>query len=344
MKTFYSPAHKGHIPEEELEGGRMLPAVEIPSRAEAVRSRLEERKLGPILAPTEFGNEALLRVHDAELVGFLGEAFGAWQAAYGEDARAALPSRWPARGLSARRAPDIESRLGSFAFDAGTPIMKGTWSAARAAANVALSAAEAIRAGGRSAFALTRPPGHHAAGDVFGGFCYLNNIAIASQYLRDAGLKPAILDVDYHHGNGTQTIFYARDDVLFCSIHADPNYAFPHFLGFADENGDGAGEGFNLNLPLPAGTDWARYTTAFAKARERIAAFGPDVLLISLGLDTFIDDPIAQFGLKSEDYLRLGEAIAGFKLPTLFVFEGGYNVEMLGLNTVNVLEGFEGAH
>ena len=220
--------------------------------------------------------------------------------------------------------------------------MKGTWTAARAAANVALSAADTIRAGERSAFALTRPPGHHAAGDVFGGFCYLNNIAIAAQYLADAGMRPAILDVDYHHGNGTQTIFYNRDDVLFCSIHADPNYAFPHFLGFADENGAGAGEDNNLNLPLPMGTEWTHYSAALATAREKIEAFGPDVLLISLGLDTFIDDPIARFRIRSEDYLRLGEAIAAFKLPTLFVFEGGYNVEKLGLNTVNVLEGFLG--
>ncbi|MBV8977226.1 MAG: histone deacetylase family protein [Alphaproteobacteria bacterium] len=344
MKTFYSPAHLAHVPAEEFEAGRLTPAVEIPERAEAVRARIVERKLGEIAAPAEFDNEAVLRVHDAELVGFLGEAFEAWQAAYGSKAQSALPSRWPAPGLSARRAPDIESRLGTFAFDAGTPIMKGTWQAARAAANVALSAAEAIRAGERSAFALTRPPGHHAAGDVFGGFCYLNNIAIAAQYLRDAGLKPAILDVDYHHGNGTQTIFYGRDDVLFCSLHADPNYAFPHFLGFADERGLGKGEGFNLNLPLPAGTDWARYSAALGEATARLRAFAPDVLLVSLGLDTYIDDPIARFRLKSDDYLRMGEAIAALELPTLFVFEGGYNVEMLGVNAVNVLEGFEGVH
>ncbi len=342
MKTFYSPAHLGHAPVEEFEGGRLTPAVERPERAEAVRARIVERGLGPVLAPAEFGNEPILRVHDPELVGFLGEAFGAWQAAYGTGARAALPSRWPARGLDARRAVDIESRLGTFAFDAGTPILQGTWPAARAAANVALSAAQAIRDGGKSAFALTRPPGHHASNDVFGGFCYLNNIAIAAQYLADAGMRPAILDVDYHHGNGTQTIFYARDDVFFCSIHADPNFAFPHFLGFADEHGAGAGEDMNLNLPLPSGTDWPHYSTAFAKARGRIEAFGPDVLLVSLGLDTFIDDPIARFRLRSEDYLRLGEAIAAFRLPTLFVFEGGYNVEKLGVNTVNVLEGFAG--
>jgi acetoin utilization deacetylase AcuC-like enzyme len=342
MKTFYSPAHLGHVPAEEFEAGRLTPAVERPERAEAVRIAIEARALGPILPPKEFGLEPARRAHDPALVEFLGEAFQAWRAAYGEDAAQALPSRWPAPGMQARRAPDIESRLGGFVFDAGTPIMKGTWEAARMAANVALSAAEAIRAGDKSAFALTRPPGHHAAADVFGGFCYLNNMAIAAQYLSEAGLRPAILDVDYHHGNGTQAIFYARDDVYFCSIHADPNYAFPHFLGFADERGAGAGEEKNLNLPMPAGTDWPRYAEAFAAARKGVEAFAPDVLLVSLGLDTFIDDPIARFRLRSEDYLKLGAAIAELKRPTLFVFEGGYNVEMLGVNTVNVLEGFLG--
>ena len=342
MKTIYSPAHLGHAPVEEFEGGRLVPAVERPERAEAVRARIEERKLGPILAPREFGSGPVLRVHEPALVRFLGEAFEAWRAHHGEKARAALPSRWPPRDLDAKRALDIESRLGTFAFDAGTPIMQGTWEAARTAANVALTAADLIRGGEKGAFALTRPPGHHASGAGFGGFCYLNNIAIAAQYLADAGMRPAVLDVDYHHGNGTQTIFYARGDVFFCSIHADPNFAFPHFLGFADERGAGAGEAANVNLPLPSGTDWIRYSEAFAKARERVEAFAPEVLLVSLGLDTFIDDPIARFRLRSEDYLKLGEAIAAFDLPTLFVFEGGYNVEMLGVNTVNVLEAFAG--
>jgi acetoin utilization deacetylase AcuC-like enzyme len=340
MKTFYAPTHLAHVPTEEFEAGKLTPAVEMPARVEAVRARLEERKLGPILAPREFGMEPVLRIHDPEMVGFLSEAFAEWQKAYGKDANAALPSRWPAPGMQARRAPDIESRLGTFVFDAGTPILNGTWEAAHAAVNIALSAAQAIRDGDKSAFALARPPGHHAAADVFGGFCYLNNIAIAAQSFVDAGMRPAILDVDYHHGNGTQAIFYNRADVFFCSIHADPNYAFPHFLGFADEHGAGPGEEKNVNLPLPAGTDWPHYSVAFDAARRKIEAFGPDVLLVSLGLDTFIDDPIARFRLRTDDYLHLGEAIAQFKLPTLFVFEGGYNVEKLGVNTVNVLEGF----
>jgi acetoin utilization deacetylase AcuC-like enzyme len=190
---------------------------------------------------------------------------------------------------------------------------------------------------------LTRPPGHHASRDVFGGYCYLNNVAIAARWLADQGMRVAILDVDYHHGNGTQAIFYDRPEVYFVSIHADPTFAYPHFLGFSDENGVGAGENANLNLPLPAGTDWVRYAEALTRALGQVASFSPDVLLVSLGLDTYVDDPIAQFDLRTEDYLRMGEKIARARLPTLFVFEGGYNIDALGTVTVNVLEGYKGA-
>jgi acetoin utilization deacetylase AcuC-like enzyme len=267
-------------------------------------------------------------------------AFDEWVERYGPKSPAAIASAWPAHGLRDGRKGDIEAKLGSFSFCADTPIVKGTWAAAREAVNVVLSGAAAIKSGDSSAFALTRPPGHHASADVYGGFCYLNNIAIAAQWFADAGMRPAILDVDYHHGNGTQTIFYNRPDVFFCSVHADPRFAFPHFLGFADERGAGAGEGATLNLPLPAGTDWAIYETALARALAAVEAFGPDVLLISLGLDTYMDDPISMFRLQPADYLRLGERIATLKRPTLFVFEGGYNIEALGEIAVNVLEGF----
>lgn len=341
MKTFYSPAHLAHAPREEFEAGRMTPAVEIPQRAEAVRARIEARRLGPILPPAEFGNEPVLRVHDPAFVQFLGVAYDEWQALHpGLDA---IPSAWPARTLRERREGSIASRLGTYVFDTGTPLTKGSWPAACAAVNTALSAANAIRHGESSVFALTRPPGHHAAQDLFGGYCYLNNIAIAAQWLSDAGLRCAILDVDYHHGNGTQSIFYARRDVLFVSVHADPAFAYPNFLGFADEPGAFAGEGFNLNLPLPEGTDWPRYREALTAGLRRIGDFAPDIVLVSLGLDTFEADPICRFGLQTPDYRQLGAAISTLRRPTLFVFEGGYNLEHLAENTVNVLEGFLGA-
>ncbi len=340
MKTFYSPAHLAHAPKEEFEAGRLSPAVEVPERAERVKAELEARRMGPILPPLTFGNDLLLRVHDASFVAFLERAHGEWIARYGAAAPDAIPSAWPARGMRRSQTGDIESRLGSFVFDTTTPVTKGTWAAARAAADVALTAAAALHAGERSVFALTRPPGHHASADLFGGYCYLNNIAIAARWLADKGLRPAILDVDYHHGNGTQAIFYTRRDVLFVSLHADPNYAYPHFAGFADERGTGDGEGFNLNLPMPDGTDWPGYGSALAVARDAIAQFGPDVLLVSLGLDTFECDPISDFRLTTEDYLRLGDIIATLGRPTLFVFEGGYDLETIGANTINVLEGF----
>ena len=341
MKIFYSPAHGDHAPRAEFEAGRLGPAVEIPERVERVRARIVERKLGALLPHRSLDDESLRRVHDGAFLDFLTGAHDAWAARYGANCPDALPSCWSARGLRERRQGDIESRLGSYAFDTATPITKGTWSAARAAADVALTAAEEIATGAASAFALTRPPGHHASRDLFGGYCYLNNVAIAAQWLCDKGLRPAILDVDYHHGNGTQSIFYRRDDVLFVSLHADPATDYPHFLGFADERGEGPGENATLNLPLPRGTDWHAYAEALARATGAIDAFGADVVLVSLGLDTFEHDPISFFRLRTDDYSRMGASIAKLRKPVLFVFEGGYNIEALGENTANVLEGFE---
>jgi acetoin utilization deacetylase AcuC-like enzyme len=341
MRTFYSPAHREHAPAWEFEGGRLVPSPEVPDRVEAVRAQIEQRKLGPIEAPTHFGMGPILRVHAPEFVNFIAAAHGDWTKRYGPLVPEAIPSAWPARGLRTNRSGDIEARLGSYAFDTATPIARGTWEAALSAVDVALSAARCIREGAQSAFALTRPPGHHAGADIFGGYCYLNNAAIAAQSLIESGARCAILDVDYHHGNGTQSIFYTRGDVFYCSLHADPAFAFPHFSGFADERGEGAGEGATLNLPLPSGTEWNAYQAALAHALRAVAEFGAEILLVSLGLDTFENDPISDFRLKSADYLLLGQRVAQLNKSTLFVFEGGYDVVTLGQNTVNVLEGFE---
>jgi acetoin utilization deacetylase AcuC-like enzyme len=192
--------------------------------------------------------------------------------------------------------------------------------------------------------ALTRPPGHHAGPDFFGGYCFLNNAALAAQALRDAGAqRVAVLDVDYHHGNGTQTIFYERADVLTVSLHGDPRTEYPFYLGHADERGAGSGEGFNLNLPLPAGTGCAAWRAALHEGLQAIARFAPDALVVALGVDTFEGDPISRFTLASADYLTAGRDIAAARLPTVFTLEGGYAVAALGVNVVNVLEGFENA-
>ncbi|MEZ5450844.1 MAG: histone deacetylase family protein [Thiolinea sp.] len=192
-----------------------------------------------------------------------------------------------------------------------------------------------------AAFALGRPPGHHAAADMYGGYCFLNNAALAAQYWRDQGVaKVAILDVDFHHGNGTQDIFYERDDVLFVSLHGDPRDSFPYFWGHAAEQGQGDGLGYNLNLPLPPGTTFAQWRAALQQGLERISEFGAERLVVSLGVDTYEEDPISSFKLKTADYPLIGADIAGLGLPTLFVMEGGYNVAALGVNMVNVLQGF----
>lgn len=346
MKTFYTACHTAHVPQEEFEAGRMTPAVEVPARVEAVRRRIADRKLGAIVEPTDYGLAPALRVHDSEFVAFLQTAHARWAQDHpGVDA---IPSVFAPQVTGQRRrevmARDSTSaRLGQYCFDTGTPITQGSWSAAAAAVNIALSAAQAVRLGDAAAFALARPPGHHASTTQFGGYCYLNNIAIAAQFLTDSGARCAIIDVDYHHGNGTQEIFYARDDVLFVSLHADPAFAYPVYWGFADEIGQARGEGFNLNLPLPIATNWQGYREALSTASARIQSFSPDIVLVSLGLDTFALDPICRFQLQSEDYLRLGTTLAELRKPTVFVFEGGYNLEHLAENTVNVLEGFAAA-
>ena len=342
MLTIYSDDHHLHHGRCELIDGQLMPCFEMPSRADHILQRVQARELGPVQAPQDFGREPILRVHSAAYLDFFE---GAWarSAEHGRDGDL-MPYTWPARTLRAVVPVSLHGQLGYYSFDGGAPITAGTWRAAYSAAQVALTAQAAIQNGAHCAFALCRPPGHHAASDLMGGYCYLNNAAIAAQAFLDQGRKKvAILDVDYHHGNGTQSIFYERSDVLFTSIHGHPEAEFPFFLGYADELGEGAGEGFNFNYPLAAGSAWDRWSAALELACTEIEGYDADVLVISLGVDTFKNDPISQFKLDSPDYLRMGERIARLGKPTLFVMEGGYAVEEIGINAVNVLEGFESA-
>ena len=343
MKTIYTEDHRLQDGKAELIDGKLMPCFEMPRRAEIVIGRVREVGLGEVLAPETFGRTPVEAVHSKDFVDFLEGAWAAWTAA-GRDWDA-LPVNWQVRGLRSDRVPkSIDGRLSYYSFDAGTPITAGTWRAAIAAADVALTGRRLVSDGERAVFSLCRPPGHHAARDYFGGYCFLNNAAIAAQAFRDAGAaRVAILDVDYHHGNGTQSIFYQRPDVLFCSLHGHPSQEFPFFLGYEDEIGAGEGEGLNRNYPLPWGTGWASWSAALDDACMAISDVAPGALVVSLGVDTFKDDPISQFKLESENYLTVGRRIAALGLPTLFVMEGGYAVEEIGINAVNVLIGFEEA-
>jgi acetoin utilization deacetylase AcuC-like enzyme len=343
MLTIYSPDHHAHHAAAELIDGKLMAPFEHPQRAEMVLAQVRQAGFGDVVLPESFGLAPILRVHDRGFVRFLQTAWEEWVAAHG--AYDALPLNWATRTMRHDRIPEaIDGKLSYYSFDAATPITAGTWTAAVSAAQVALTAQARLSAGERAVFALCRPPGHHAAADFYGGYCFLNNAAIAAQALRDAGAaRVAILDVDYHHGNGTQAIFYDRADVLFASVHAHPRQEFPFFLGYEDEFGVGAGEGYNHNYPLAWGSDWRVYHEALTNAVHRLSTYRPDALVVSLGVDTFEQDPISRFRLTSDDFLRIGEVIAAIDQPTLFVLEGGYAIEEIGINAVNVLLGFKQA-
>ena len=339
MKIIHSPLHLGHDGGMELHRGELVPCYECPARADYIREALVAAGHA-LCAPRAFGIDALLRVHDAGFVEFLRTAWARWQ----DDGRDGfmLPGGFPARGLRRDRVPaGIHGAMGYYAFDAGTPIVAGTWDAAFASAQCALTAAALVAEGESAAYALCRPPGHHAARGSYGGYCFLNNAALAAQLLRDRGLrKVALLDVDYHHGNGTQDIFWDRDDVLFVSIHGTPETEYPWFLGYADERGAGAGEGCTLNLPLPRGTGWDGWSAALDTALEAIAGYAPDALVVSLGVDIFEGDPISSFQLGAERFPQIGARLAALRLPTVLVQEGGYAVREIGSNVAGVLQAF----
>jgi len=350
MKIFHNTRHAEHAGRQEMFRGRLVDCHEVPQRLQHVLDELARRPVGTLAQPAADLplDAALRRVHRADYLDFLASAWSDWIAMDpGNAALDALPSVWPLAQPYAFRtdAPPLNfaARLGQYAFDSGTPLMAGSWAAAREGAACALAAAQAVLAGERAAMALTRPPGHHAGPAFMGGYCFINNGAVAAQALRDGGLqRVAVLDVDYHHGNGTQTIFYERSDVFTVSIHGDPRTEYPFFLGHADERGAASGEGFNLNRPLPRGTGFEDWFATLQNALQAVADFAPQALVVPLGLDTFEGDPISGFKLRSADYLQLGRAIAQLGLPTVLTFEGGYAVAEVGVNTVNVLEGLRG--
>jgi len=335
VKIFHDDRQAGHAPARELHNGEWATYAETPDR---LRSILE--CCGDAQPVRDFGINPILAVHDADYVAFLREAHANWRAA--GRAGDAIGYAFPVRGRRKLPLKRIDAVLGAYAFDAATPVAESTWDAAYWSAQCALTALEDIAAGARHAFALCRPPGHHAGADYLGGYCYLNNAAIAARRADALGLGPvAVLDVDYHHGNGTQDIFLRDPTIFYASIHADPATDYPFYWGYSDERGEGEGTGSTLNLPLPRGTVWTDYSPTLNAALEAIIQWGAKMLVVSFGADTFARDPISHFLLERDDFARLGATIAERGLPTLVVMEGGYAVAELGSNVASFLSAFE---
>jgi len=330
MRCFWDERQRGHAPEAEFFNGKLHPAAEHQGRIDAILAAI-----GPTEGPADYGIEPILRVHSRAFVHFLRGAFDEWRAAGREGD--AFPYTFPIVGRRPLSFNRIDASLGQYSFDTSTPIGPGTWDAAYWSVQTALAALDALLSGERRAFAFTRPPGHHAGRNYLGGYSYLNHAAICAEGALAAGKgSVAILDVDYHHGNGTQDIFAGREDVAFASIHADPTTDYPFFWGHADES-----RGNILNLPLPRGTDWNGYTPALTHALDWIEQREPRLLIVSYGADTHEADPISHFELKTSDYAAMARRIASLGLPTLIVMEGGYAVEALGANVAAFLGGFE---
>jgi acetoin utilization deacetylase AcuC-like enzyme len=334
MKAFFDPRQLAHAPARELHNGDWAPYAETPGRAETILSAI-----GGAGAATDHGLEPISAVHDAGYLDFLQTAPARWaEAGRSGDV---IGYVWPVVGRRPLNLKRVDALVGQYSFDGTTPITSATWDAAYWNAQTALTAFDAVQGGERAAFALCRPPGHHAGADYLGGYCFLNTAAIAAQAARDAGhARVAVLDIDYHHGNGTQDIFWNRGDVFYASVHADPATDYPFYWGHADEVGEGEGRGTTLNLPLPQRARLDQFRAAQAAALEAIAAFNPSLLVVSFGADTWEGDPISHFALTTADYAVLARDIAAAGWPAVIVMEGGYAVDALGANVASFLSGF----
>ena len=338
MKAYLDDRQRAHDPKHFLANGKVLPNPEQPRRVAVLKAGAEAAGCG-FATPTDHGMGPIAAVHSAEYLTFLRTIHGRWRRIPDAGAEV-IPNIHPDR----REASYPRSAVGQAGYhqaDTACPIAEGTWEAAYWSAQTALCAAAAVLQGERASYALSRPPGHHAFVDLAGGFCFLNNSAIAADWLRAQGHRVAILDVDVHHGNGTQGIFYARPDVLTVSIHADPLRFYPFFWGHAHERGEGAGIGANLNLPLARGTGDEDYLRTLDIALARIADFGTEILVVALGLDAHENDPLKGLAVTTPGFARIGAAIAASGLPLVLVQEGGYLSDDLGGNLTRFLEGVQ---
>jgi acetoin utilization deacetylase AcuC-like enzyme len=344
VKVVYTLRHRLHHPQREFEASGFQEPLEHPGRAEIIRAALAADAEFEFIAPDEWGTEQIEAVHDTGLVKFLESAWEEYQRERGHT-HDVVPDVFAMPGLRdgmgpAKEPSAIGMRLGWWCFEMTTPLTQGTYEAARSAVDVALTAADHVIEGERVAYGLCRPPGHHAARALYGGYCFFNNAAVVAEHLTaSTGGRVSVLDVDYHHGNGTQQIFYDRADVQFVSLHGDPQRAYPYLTGFKDEVGSGVGRGTTSNFPLPERTGDEHYLEVLAAACGEIAAFEPDFVVVSLGLDTFVDDPIGDFALSADGFEAAGALVCSLGLRTVVLQEGGYAVDELGENARRWLHG-----
>jgi acetoin utilization deacetylase AcuC-like enzyme len=338
MRAILNPKHTEHAPPGEWENGAVIPCYEGPARVDAIRAALDAAGGFTFEEPPRPTEECIAAVHHPAYVAYLREASVEAKKARDPAAKQLWPTVFPFGPNP--RSPGPRALRGTYCFDTYTPILPGTFGAALGGANAAARAADLVADGTeRCVYVLTRPPGHHAEPDRCGGYCYFNNAAVAADRLSKIGTV-AVLDLDVHHGNGTQHIFYDRPDVLTVSVHGDPATLYPFFSGCADETGTGPGLGGNLNLPLPPGTGVKDYRPALARALDAVRGFGPAFLVFSFGTDTHESDPIGGFKLPTRFFAEMGAAVRELNLPTVIVQEGGYNLATLGPCVAEMLLGF----
>jgi acetoin utilization deacetylase AcuC-like enzyme len=334
MRVFHSPDQLQHDPEQYFRRGRFVPH---PERAERYRVMLAALQgAGHNVRRCDAASrDALLAVHTADYLDFLSTAWAQWQVEV-EAGVDVVPNHFAVPQMN-RRPQSVIGLAGFHMLDTACAIGELTVAAAMASAGAAVAAADAVLAGERMSYALCRPPGHHAYASACSGFCFFNNAAVAAARLGGGGRRVAILDIDVHHGNGTQGIFYHRDDVLTVSLHGDPSGYFPFFTGYADETGLGTGAGYNLNLPMPNGTADDAYLDVLAQALARIRDYRPDALVVALGLDLAAEDPLGIFRITQAGLIEIGGRIATLALPTAVIQEGGYLCDALGPNLAAIL-------
>ncbi len=340
MIVVASDRHLKHAPLAEIESSGLQPPFEHPGRAAAIRKVLTGDELFKVVEPDTWGVAPIEAVHDPGLVTFLARAWADYQIPH-PGTHDVVPDFFCMPGLMSGMGdfPSesvIDLELGRWCFETTTPLTEGSYDAARSAVDVALSASQSVLDGRDATYGLCRPPGHHAPSGMYGGYCFFNNAAIAAQYVAaTTDTKVTVLDVDYHHGNGTQQIFYDRDDIQYVSLHGDPARAYPYITGFEGEVGAGRGRGTNVNIPLPVGLD----DDAYLGSLGRISAFGPSMIVVSLGVDTYYNDPISDLGITAGGFERQGALVAEIGLPTVVLQEGGYDVDAIGNNVRRWLVG-----